>query len=59
MGEKITWETVFDDFKRRHPNLSKLATRYRPLGFLEILIFLSDGSKVAYSFEKSNGWFVA
>ena len=59
MDKKVTWDTVFKDFKRRHPNLAKMVTRYRPYKFLTILIYFCDGSKMAYDFSVSSGRFVA
>lgn len=58
MSEKVTWDSIFQDFERRHPNLAKMVTRYRPSGFLKILVFFSDGSKMAYDFAASSGHFI-
>ena len=59
MKEKVTWDFIFMDFKRRHPNLAKMATYYHPFGFLTILVFFYDGSKMAYDFSVSSGRFIA
>lgn len=58
MSGKITWNQIFKDFKRRHPNLAKSAVNYRPSGFLKILVYFTDGSKVSYDFENAVGHFV-
>lgn len=49
-SNKIPWQKVFDDFKRRHPRLSKQVTYWCPHDYLTVLIYLNDGMKLTYSY---------
>lgn len=55
MSRKITWLEVYRDFQRRFPNLSKRAVHYRANGYLSILIYFMDGSKMIYDYLEQKG----
>lgn len=55
MRDKVTWEDIYADFKRRFPKLSKLSVRYIPYGYLTILIYFSDGGKIIYDYLRQIG----
>lgn len=50
MGNKITWEMIYSDFKKRHPHLKKQVTYWCPQDYLTIQIFLEDGMKMTYNY---------
>lgn len=52
MQEKITWDKIFDDFKLRHPNLSKTVLHWHPHSYATILVYLSDGMKLTYNYDE-------
>lgn len=57
MNKKITWTTIYNDFKRRHPNLRKDVTYWCPLDYLTIELYFKDGSKGKYTyFEHKMVW---
>ena len=47
---RITWQMVFDDFQKRHPNLSREVEQYFPYGFLTILLVGKSGSRMVYDY---------
>lgn len=57
--EKITWKKIYDDFKKRHPTLSKMVIDYRPYNYATILIFLTDGTRMTYNYDEKRAIFVA
>lgn len=46
---KTTWKNVFEDFKNRHPNLSKYVVRWCPYDYGTIKLHLSDGEEAVYN----------
>lgn len=58
MRKKITWLDIYNDFKVRLPNLSKGAVHYQPNGYLSILIFFADGSKMVYDYLSERASFL-
>lgn len=59
MRNKITWLDIYNDFKARLPNLAKGAVRYQPNGYLSILIFFADGSRMVYDYLSEKASFLA
>ena len=59
MREKITWDDIYKDFKIRLPNLSKIATYWKPRGYLSITVHFEDGSKMAYDYLYKKATFIA
>lgn len=49
---KVTWRIIYQDFKRRHPNLSKKAVRFEPHDYATILIYLDDGLRLIYNYDE-------
>lgn len=52
MSKKIAWDTVFDDFKKRHAKMFVRGTTYKPAGFLTIHITIPDDGLYEYEFMK-------
>lgn len=55
MSKKITWYEIYQDFRRRFPRLSKDAARYQPNGYLSILVYFRDGTKLVYDYMEQRG----
>ena len=53
VNRKITWQMVYDDFERRHPNLSKRVSRWAPYDYAAILIYIKDGMILEYNYDSS------
>ena len=49
---KITWAEIYKEYRKTYPTLAKKSVHYEPKGFLEIVIFLDDGSKITYDYFK-------
>ncbi len=41
---KITWNDIYDEFRKKFPKRSKAAVRYAPYGYMSIMVYFSDGS---------------
>ncbi|GHU53552.1 hypothetical protein AGMMS49975_11910 [Clostridia bacterium] len=48
----ITWANIYKEFRKNCPNYSKKAIHYEPNGFLEIRIFMTDGTKMTYDYDR-------
>ena len=55
MNKKVTWLEIYQDFQRRFPRLSKNAARYPPNGYLSILVYFMDGTKMVYDYMEQRG----
>lgn len=55
MSKKITWYEIYQDFQRRFPRLSKDAAHYQPNGYLSILVYFRDGTKMVYDYMEQRG----
>lgn len=52
MSKKVTWEDMFKDFKRRHPNLGKRIVDWRPCGYATIKLYIDDGLLAKYYYDE-------
>lgn len=52
---KITWNDIYEEFRKKFPKLSKAAVRHVPYGYMSILIYFSDGSKMVYDSATGRG----
>ena len=50
MANKITWQSVFADFKSRFPNFKKQVVHWHPHDFLTIKLYLENGDKCIYNY---------
>lgn len=49
--KKITWTVIFEDFERRHPNLSKKVASWCSHDYATILIYMTDGMRLVYNYD--------
>ena len=45
---KITWDDLYTNFKSIYPNLGRQSLRFQPYGYMMILVYLTDGSRMIY-----------
>lgn len=51
MANKLTWTDVYNDFKKRHPKLSKKVLRFEPYDFATILLIFPDRVRMSYNYD--------
>lgn len=47
---KISWEKIYKEFRRNYSALAKDTLHWEPRDFLEITLFMKDGSKIKYNY---------
>lgn len=47
---KVTFDAIYKDFRRRHPNLAKEVIHWKPRDVLKITIYMSDGMIIIYDY---------
>jgi hypothetical protein len=57
-ADKVSWDDIFKDFKRRHPNLKKMVMRWEPFGFATVRIFLKDSAQLVYNYDTKQAKFI-
>lgn len=45
---KISWESLYENFKSIYPRLSRLSVYFRPFGYMSIVVYFEDGMKMIY-----------
>ena len=51
IGEgKVTFDNIYADFRRRHPNLKKEVIHWKPYNYLKIKVYLFDGMILIYDY---------
>ena len=55
---KITWNKIYEDFKRRYPDFSKEAYFYEPYDYAEIKIWIKGGLRFVYNYDERTGRFI-
>ena len=48
---------IYDDFRQRHPNLSKGVVSWDPYDYATIVIKCEDGSKLLYNYDEHRARF--
>lgn len=48
---KVTWNDIYKDFRRRHPNLAKQVCGWRPYGYAQVWIRLKNGSELVHDYD--------
>lgn len=47
---KITFDDIYSDFRRRHPNLRKEVIHWKPYDYLKIKVYLFDGMILVHDY---------
>lgn len=45
---KISWESLYENFKSIYPRLSRSSVYFRPFGYMSILVYFEDGMRMVY-----------
>lgn len=45
---KISWESLYENFKSIYPRLSRSSIYFRPYGYMSIMVYFADGSQAIY-----------
>ena len=45
---KISWESLYENFKSIYPRLSRSSVYFRPNGYMRIAVYFEDGMKMVY-----------
>ena len=45
---KISWKSLYENFKAVYPRLGKSSVSFRPAGYMSITVFFEDGSRMMY-----------
>ena len=49
--KKITWDVIYDDFKKEYPKLKTKALGFKPYDYATILIFFLDQVRMTYNYD--------
>lgn len=55
---KVTWEKIYEEFKRKYPDFSKEAYFYEPYDYAEIKVWIKGGKRFVYNYDEGTGRFV-
>lgn len=55
---KVTWEMIYEDFKKKYPQFSQHSYHFEPYDFAKIKVYLEDGIKFVYDYDAGTGWMV-
>ena len=58
MSKKITWLKIYNDFRKRHPNMRKEVIHWCPKDYLTIELWLKDGSRLNYYYWDHKATFI-
>ncbi len=45
---KISWESLYKNFKSIYPRLSRSSVSFRPAGYMSISVYFEDGTRMIY-----------
>ncbi len=48
---KLSWDKIYKDFRKTHPNYKNKVFWWCPHDFLKILIYLEDGRKITFDYQ--------
>ena len=56
---QLTWDMIFEDFKKHHPKLVEKVTLWFAYDIGEIEIHLTDGIKLVYSYDEHRAMIIS
>lgn len=56
---KLSWDNVYEHFKVIYPKLGKMSVHFCPSGYMSIMVYLSDGTKMVYDDLKKQAKMIA
>lgn len=58
MTKNNSWNEMYRNFKSLYPNLCKKAVDYRPYGYMTIIVWFNDGTKMKYDDSNKRGQWI-
>ena len=52
---KISWESLYENFKSIYPRLSRSSVYFRPFGYMSIVVYFEDGMRMVYDESQKTG----
>ena len=56
---KISWESLYENFKSIYPRLSRSSVYFRPFGYMSIVVYFEDGMKMVYDDLRKQAYITA
>lgn len=56
---KISWESLYENFKSIYPRLSRSSVYFRPFGYMSIVVYFEDGMKMIYDDLRKQAYITA
>ena len=51
MSKKITWNAIFQDFKKNNPEYAKRVWHWQPYDYATVVLYLSNRNKATYNYD--------
>lgn len=51
MADKVTWNDVYKDFKKRYPKKGKEVLGFQPHSYATIRLIFPDGIRMLYNYD--------
>lgn len=45
---RVSWNDLYENFKRLYPRLGRESVRFQPADYMTIVVYCSDGTKILY-----------
>ena len=58
MRKKLTWTKIYEQFKVSQSCYAGMVSYWRPYDFATIIVYLKDGRKITYNYDKDKVKFV-
>lgn len=56
---KISWESLYENFKSIYPRLSRSSVYFCPFGYMSIVVYFEDGMKMIYDDLRKQAYITA
>ena len=56
---KISWESLYENFKSIYPRLSRSSVYFRPFGYMSIVVYFENGMKMVYDDLRKQAYITA
>ena len=48
---KITWDKIYKEFRKTHPEIAKEVLGFQPYDYATILVYLKDNKKISFNYD--------
>lgn len=56
---KISWESLYENFKSIYPRLSRSSVYFRPFGYMSIVVYFENRMKMVYDDLRKQAYITA